>query len=129
MLKVFGALKVNIYLRCNRYEHQYHPYFPIVPRENFDRQRIPFLSKQEPHLFSAILTIASKNNEAAHQICYDHTQQLVSLILAGADADVEAVQALLLLSQWVSHRPQAEIAVGRGEEDRGKLRKCILLQD
>jgi len=46
-------------------------------------------------------------------------QHLVSLILAGADADVEAVQALLLLSQWVSHRPQAEIGVGRGEEDRG----------
>jgi len=45
-------------------------------------------------------------------------QQLISTILAGADADVEAVEALLLLSQWVSHRPQASIAVGRGEEDR-----------
>lgn len=45
-------------------------------------------------------------------------QQLVSDILAGADANVEAVEALLLLSQWVSHRPQASVAVGRGEEDR-----------
>lgn len=45
-------------------------------------------------------------------------QQLVSMILAGADADVEAVEALLLMSQWVSHRPQASISVGRGEEDR-----------
>lgn len=40
------------------------------------------------------------------------------MILAGTDADLEAVEALLLLSQWVSHRPQVEVAVGRGEEDR-----------
>lgn len=40
------------------------------------------------------------------------------MILAGSDANVEAVEAMLLLSQWVSHRPQASIAVGRGEEDR-----------
>jgi hypothetical protein len=45
-------------------------------------------------------------------------QQLISMILAGSGANVEAVEAMLLLSQWVSHRPQAEIAVGRGEEDR-----------
>ena len=103
-----------------RFEHQYHPYFPIVPMETFDRLRIPWLSKAEPHLFSAILTVASKDNERVHQVCYDHMQHLISMILAGADADVEAVQALLLLSQWVSHRPQAEVAVGRGEEDRGQ---------
>lgn len=45
-------------------------------------------------------------------------QQLISNILAGADANVEAVEALLLLSQWVSHRPQVASTVGRGEEDR-----------
>jgi hypothetical protein len=43
-------------------------------------------------------------------------QQLVSMILAGSDANVEAVEALLVLSQWVSHHPQA--LVGRGEEDK-----------
>jgi hypothetical protein len=45
-------------------------------------------------------------------------QNLNSNILAGADANVEAVEALLLLSQWVSHRPQVSFTVGRGEEDR-----------
>lgn len=45
-------------------------------------------------------------------------QHLITLILEGSDANVEAVEAMLLLSQWVSHRPQAGIAVGRGEEDR-----------
>jgi hypothetical protein len=103
-----------------RFEQNYHPYFPIVPREAFNQSKIPWLSKAEPHLFSAILTVASKDDEVIHQICYEHMQYLVSMILAGADADVEAVEALLLLSQWVSHRPQAEITVGRGEEGRGE---------
>jgi hypothetical protein len=107
-----------IYLTQNSYEQFFNPYFPIIPRETFDRTRLPWLSRHEPHLFSAILTIASKDDERVHQVCYDHMQQLVSMILAGADANVEAVEAMLLLSQWVSHRPQAEIAVGRGEEDR-----------
>lgn len=40
------------------------------------------------------------------------------MAMAGADADVDAVEALLLLSQWVSHRPQASTSLGRGEEDR-----------
>ncbi|KAL3420567.1 C6 transcription factor [Phlyctema vagabunda] len=100
------------------YEEYFHPFFPIIPRETFDRTRLPWLSRAEPHLFSAILTIASKDNEPIHQVCYEHMQQLVSNILAGGEADVEAVEALLLLSQWVSHRPQQQIAVGRGEEDR-----------
>jgi hypothetical protein len=43
-------------------------------------------------------------------------QQLVSMILVGSDANVEAVEALLILSQWVSHHPEA--SVGRGEEDK-----------
>jgi hypothetical protein len=112
--------QTQVMLTHSRFEHRYHPYFPIVPMETFDRLRIPWLSKAEPHLFSAILTVASKDNERVHQVCYDHMQHLISMIMAGADADVEAVQALLLLSQWVSHRPQAEVAVGRGEEDRGQ---------
>lgn len=100
------------------YEEFFHPFFPIIPRETFDHTRLPWLSRHEPHLFSAILTVASKDNERVHQVCYDHNQQLISMLLAGADANVEAVEALLLLSQWVSHRPQESIAVGRGEEDR-----------
>ncbi|RDL37968.1 uncharacterized protein BP5553_05401 [Venustampulla echinocandica] len=107
-----------IYHLFSSYEEYFHPFFPIIPRETFDRTRLPWLSRHEPHLFSAILTVASKDNERVHQVCYDHNQQLISMLLAGTDANVEAVEALLLLSQWVSHRPQASIAVGRGEEDR-----------
>lgn len=60
--------------------------------------------------------MASKDNERVYQICYDHMQQLLSTILAGSDANVEAVEAFLILSQWVSKKSQA--SVGRGEEDK-----------
>ncbi|RDW91616.1 hypothetical protein BP5796_02781 [Coleophoma crateriformis] len=108
----------TIYQLFINYEEFFHPYFPIIPRETFDRPRLAWLSRAEPHLFSAVLTIASKDNEQLHHVCYEHMQQLISTIMAGGEADVEAVEALLLLSQWVSHRPQQQIAVGRGEEDR-----------
>lgn len=97
------------------FEQDYHPFFPIPPRSTFDLQGLPRLSRVEPHLFSAILTVASQENERVHRACHDHMQQLVSSIVSGADAGVEAVEALLLLSHWVSHKPQAHITVGRGE--------------
>lgn len=97
------------------FERDYHPFFPIPPRSTFDQQGLPRLSRVEPHLFAAILTIASQENDRVHQACHDHMQQLVSSIVSGADAKVEAVEALLLLSHWVSHRPQAHTTVGRGE--------------
>lgn len=100
------------------YATNYHPFFPIISRETFDPQKLPQLSRKEPHLFSAILAIGSKDDARVHRICFDHVQQLISNIIAGSDADVEAVEALLIMSQWVSHRPQAQVTVGRGEEDR-----------
>ncbi|CZT09159.1 uncharacterized protein RCO7_04039 [Rhynchosporium graminicola] len=108
----------QIYSLFNSFEQFYHPFFPIVPRDTFNPQRLQWVSRYEPHLFSAILTVASKDDEALHQVCYDHMQQLISNIASGSDANVEAVEALLLLSQWVSHKPQVAVTVGRGEEDR-----------
>lgn len=45
-------------------------------------------------------------------------QQLVLSLVTGGDADVEAVEALLLLAEWVYHRPPSKTKVGRGEEDK-----------
>lgn len=105
-------------LNESSYKEFFHPYFPIIPVEVFDRTRLPWLSGHEPHLFSAILTVASRENEQTHRICHDHMQRLTSTILTGSGADVEAVEAMLVLSQWVTCRPQVETSVGRGEEDR-----------
>lgn len=102
----------------NSFQEFYHPFFPITPPETFERQRLPWTSRAEPTLFSAIMSIASRNDEAVHQICRDHMLQLQSKIDDGAAAGVEAVEAFLILAQWASQRPQAQIAIGRGEEDR-----------
>lgn len=107
-----------VYQHFSSYEQFFHPYFPIIPRETFDRTRLPWLSHHEPYLFSAILTIATKDDERVHQACYDHMQVLIGMITSGADANIDAVEALLLLSQWVSHRSHTSTTVGRGEEDR-----------
>ncbi|KAH8587710.1 hypothetical protein B0O99DRAFT_526359 [Bisporella sp. PMI_857] len=114
-----NGAKIDDYIHYKPvYEQYHHPYFPIIPRETFNRAQLPWLSQREPHLFAAILTVASKDDERIHQICYDHMKELVLMIAVGAEVGVEAVEAMLLLSQWVSHRSQASVAVGRGEEDR-----------
>lgn len=109
-----------VYQLFDFFEKNYHAYFPVVSKEVFHRPRIPWMSKAQPHLFSAIMTVASKDDLLLHQICYTHMQGLVSDIVSGADADIEAVEALLILSQWMCQRPQPRGAsqVGRGEEDR-----------
>ncbi|TQS37170.1 hypothetical protein Golomagni_02364 [Golovinomyces magnicellulatus] len=100
------------------YKELYHPYFPIVPPESFEPTRLPWMSRNEPHLFSAILTVASRDNEVLHQICYDHMQKLILMLLDGTNANVNAVEALLLLSQWVPSPLNSGSSIGRGEEDR-----------
>lgn len=100
------------------YKELYHPYFPIVPRESFDPARLPWMSRNEPHLFSAILTVASRDNEVLHQICYDHMQKLILMLLGGTNANINAVEGLLLLSQWVPCPLNSGSSIGRGEEDR-----------
>ncbi|RKF73211.1 putative zn2 cys6 dna-binding protein [Golovinomyces cichoracearum] len=100
------------------YKELYHPYFPIVPQESFDPTRLPWMSKNEPYLFSAILTVASRDNGVLHQICYDHMQKLILMLLGGTNANINAVEGLLLLSQWVPCPLNSGSSMGRGEEDR-----------
>jgi hypothetical protein len=107
-----------IYQYFSSYEQFFHPYFPIIPSETFDRTRLPWLSHFEPYLFSAILTIASKDDERLHQACYDHMQGLLNMAISGAEVNIDAVEAFLILSQWVSHRSHTTTTVGKGEEDR-----------
>ncbi|KAG4027873.1 hypothetical protein MFRU_026g00550 [Monilinia fructicola] len=109
---------LTIHNMFSSYKNNFHPYFPIAPKETFDHDRLPLLSRTEPNLFSAILTVASKDNEHIHQICYEHTQGLISMINAGSKVGVEAVEALLIFSQWISHCPKGEGNIGRGDEDR-----------
>ena len=80
------------------------------------------MGAQEPHLLSAIITVAARDlpqGEVILRTCSSYMHQLVSEIIAGKKCDVEAVEALLLLAEW---EPQDSLSegkeVGCGEEDR-----------
>ncbi|KAL4934319.1 uncharacterized protein BDV17DRAFT_278603 [Aspergillus undulatus] len=105
-----------------RYAENFHPYLPLVPRKYFHHTALDAFANNERHLLTAVLTIASKDlveRPEIHEYCSKYMHELISGIAAGADCDVEAVEALLLLAEWEPQglRPKIE-RVGRGEEDR-----------
>jgi len=118
-----GALTSSkIWHLVERYYQCYHPYFPIVPSESFERKNLTSLAKNERHLLTAMLVIASKDLvEEPHVFatCSEHMQALVSGLAAGASSGVEAVEALLILAEWTPYTSKSQPGqVGRGEEDR-----------
>lgn len=45
-------------------------------------------------------------------------QQLMADLVYSGRGSVEAVEAMLILAEWVPRRPHSTPAVGRGEEDQ-----------
>lgn len=112
----------TVWQLVSRYAENFHPYFPLVPRKYFERSSLDSFASNEKHLLTAVLTIASKDlvqSPQIHEYCSKYMHELISGIAAGADCDVEAVEALLLLAEWEPQglRPRIE-RVGKGEEDR-----------
>lgn len=104
-----------------RYKENYHPYYPLVPAATFDLTRLATTAKKEPHLLTAVLLISSKDlSEESHiyEACAAHMKSLVSDLAAGGDADVEAVEALLILAEWAPYTQRRSGKVGKGEEDK-----------
>ncbi|KAF2469312.1 uncharacterized protein BDR25DRAFT_343714 [Lindgomyces ingoldianus] len=104
-----------------RYQQNYHPYYPLAPAQTFDTSKLAETAKSEPHLLTAILVISSKDLvEESHiyESCSDYMKSLVSNLAAGGDADVEAVEALLLLAEWAPYTQRGSGKVGKGEEDK-----------
>lgn len=44
-------------------------------------------------------------------------QELIATLVYGGGGSVEAVEALLILAEWVPRRPQSTPSIGKGEED------------
>lgn len=112
----------TVWQLVTRYAENFHPYLPLVPRKYFVRSALDDFANNEKHLLTAVLTIASKDlvdRPEIHEYCSKFMHELISGIAAGAECDVEAVEALLLLAEWEPQglRPRIE-RVGRGEEDR-----------
>ncbi|KAF2124253.1 hypothetical protein P153DRAFT_379767 [Dothidotthia symphoricarpi CBS 119687] len=104
-----------------RYHQQYHPYYPLAPMHAFDTSRLADMVKKEPHLLTAILLVASKDlveEPHIYEACSEHMKSLVSNLAAGGDADIEAVEALLLLAEWAPYTQSGAVKVGKGEENK-----------
>ncbi|KAF2162787.1 hypothetical protein M409DRAFT_26642 [Zasmidium cellare ATCC 36951] len=105
-----------------RYKHYYHPYFPIVPAATLDAVNLSKTARDEPHLLTAILVVASRDLTDEPNVfvaCSEHMRSLVSSLAAGGPGNVEAVEALLLLAEWTPYTSRSDAGhVGRGEEDR-----------
>lgn len=105
-----------------RYRDSYHSFFPIANEQILDPKNIFSKAHEEPHLLTAILTIASKDDpeySTIHSAVSDHMQRLVSALVYTGPAGVEAVEALLILAEWAPQPYSFMAKVGRGEEDRG----------
>ncbi|KAH7075245.1 hypothetical protein FB567DRAFT_536458 [Paraphoma chrysanthemicola] len=104
-----------------RFQQQYHPYYPVAPAHAFDTARLAEMVKKERHLLTALLLIASKDlvdEPHIYEACMEHMKSLVSDLAAGGDADIEAVEALLLLAEWAPYTQRGSGKVGKGEEDK-----------
>ena len=105
-----------------RYKHYYHPYFPLVPVASLDAGNLTKTAKEEPHLLTAILVIASRDlteEPSTFIACSEHMRSLVSALAAGGPGNVETVEALLVLAEWTPYTSRSDAGhVGRGEEDR-----------
>jgi hypothetical protein len=73
----------------------------------------------EPHLFAAIMTIASADIDGVvHESCSEHVRGQLSELMYGGDGDIEAVEALLILSEWATIWQPTKSSTGKGLEDR-----------
>ncbi|SMR54800.1 unnamed protein product [Zymoseptoria tritici ST99CH_1E4] len=110
-------IKVLLY----RFEEKYHPFFPLANPAAMDPDNLPTIARKEPHLLAAILTVASKDEKdwwQVHEVCSAHMQSLVASLVYEGRGSVEAVEAMLILAEWVPRRPHSTPAIGRGEEDQ-----------
>nr|POE48081.1 gluconolactonase [Quercus suber] len=119
---VRGHLSLDtIRMLLTRFEDKYHQFFSIANPLALDPANLPEIASKEPHLLAAILTVASKDEKEwwqVHEICSAHMQQLIAELVYSGCGEVEAVEAMLILAEWVPRRPHSTPTVGRGEEDQ-----------
>lgn len=118
-----GRLSVSKVIQLlQRYKMYYHPYFPLVPSATLDAVNLAKTAREEPHLLTAVLVIASRDlvdDPNVFTACTEYMRSLVSALSAGGPSSVSSVEALLLLAEWTPYTSRSDAGnVGRGEEDR-----------
>ncbi|OQO01210.1 hypothetical protein B0A48_13453 [Cryoendolithus antarcticus] len=102
-----------------RYHDKYHPYFPIANVDAMTPQRLWTTASDQKHLLTAMLTVASRDVQEwqqTHEACSAHMQDLIANLVYAGTGSVEAIEALLILSEWPPRQPRCP-SIGRGEED------------
>ncbi|PHH60123.1 hypothetical protein CDD81_2081 [Ophiocordyceps australis] len=105
-----------------RYHDKYHPFFPIALGAMFDGSPVSEWADKEPHLLTAILTVASKDDPSwarVHDACSQYMESLVSKLVYAGSSNIGPVEALLILAEWAPQRPQENSTIGCGQEDHG----------
>lgn len=104
------------------YHDKYHPYYPIAHKDIFMNDNVSQWVDDEPHLLTAVLTVASKDEPSwagIHEACSKYMETLISKLIYRGSTTVGAVEALLILAEWAPQRLQEKPTIGRGEEDQG----------
>ncbi|KAM4064424.1 fungal zn(2)-Cys(6) binuclear cluster domain-containing protein [Hirsutella rhossiliensis] len=105
-----------------RYHDKYHPFFPIAYSSIFDGRPVSEWADKEPHLLTAILTVASKDDPSwsrVYEACSQYMESLVSKLIYAGSTNIGSVEALLILAEWAPQRPQDNSTIGCGQEDHG----------
>ncbi|KAM5344906.1 hypothetical protein ACJ41O_010768 [Fusarium nematophilum] len=104
------------------YRDNFHIFFPIAHSAIFDCGHISEWIETEPHLVTAILTVATKDDPTwsrAHDSCARHMESLISKLIYTGSTTVGAVEALLILAEWAPQPPEENLMIGCGKEDQG----------
>ncbi|KAG6021923.1 hypothetical protein E4U41_002362 [Claviceps citrina] len=79
-------------------------------------------AEKEPHLLTAILTVAAKDDPTwfrVYDACSRHIESFMSTLVYAGSTSIGSVEALLILAEWAPQRPQENSAIGCGQEDHG----------
>ncbi|KAK1672826.1 hypothetical protein BDP55DRAFT_671905 [Colletotrichum godetiae] len=120
-----GVLSLPVASRLlTLYIDHFHPFFPVADKciLTHTPATVASLIDSEPHLVTAIFTVASKDEPSmsrVHEACSRYMETLISKLIYKGSTAVGAVEALLILAQWAPQRLQEKPTIGRGEEDEG----------
>lgn len=99
----------------------YHHYLPLVPIQYFNPHELDTFFAEAKSLLTAVLTVASKDyliEPDLHNTICTYMQELIAEIVNGSDCELEAVEALLILSEWEPHGLGDGLGVFNQGEDR-----------
>ncbi|KAI5481636.1 hypothetical protein MNV49_002862 [Pseudohyphozyma bogoriensis] len=99
-----------------------HFIFPIFPVQRIPRtlSQLAQFAKDELHLTTTAIVIASRHdkNTTVHEQSWAYLQTLINDIILGKSVAVGAVEALLLLSEYLPRQPDLAPAEVNAEENR-----------